>query len=281
MLTTMALVAMAGMVLAAAGPPAEDAPNPACVIRTSAGDIHVELLPRAAPKTVANFVGLAEGTKEFTDPATGKMVKRPFYDNLIFHRVIKNFMLQGGCPSGDGAGGPGYRFADEINATALGLHKMKVMQPGGKTHPCLGVRSQRDFNRLVMTPLYHKMGIRSQEDLSTKLPEVKRKMAELTLKECYENAGYRYDETLESYAPKRGMLAMANSGPNTNGSQFFINLIDTPWLTGKHTVFGKVIRGMDVVDTIGQAQVDARMKPSKDVRILSIRLQTPKRPKKK
>ena len=94
----------------------------------------------------------------------------------------------------------------------------------------------------------------------------------MTLKECYENQGYRYSTTLKSRPPTRGVLAMANSGPNTNGSQFFINLVDTPWLTGKHTVFGKVIKGMDVVDEIGGVEVGERAKPLKDVKILSIRL---------
>ena len=92
------------------------------------------------------------------------------------------------------------------------------------------------------------------------------------MKTCYENLGYHYDDSLKSHAPKRGMVAMANSGPNTNGSQFFINLIDTPWLTGKHTVFGRVIKGMAVVDEIGKTSVDSNNKPTKDVSILSIRL---------
>ena len=246
--------------------------NPVCVIETSNGNISVELLKDNAPKTVQNFIDLAEGTKEFTDLQTGKKVKRPFYDGLIFHRVIKDFMIQGGCPKRNGTGGPGYKFEDEINATALGLDDIKVMQDGGSVHPYLLVRTKEDFQRNVLRPLYKQMGISSQQQFEKRQQEVQQRLKQLTLKTCYENLGYRYNETLKSHAPTRGMLAMANSGPNTNGSQFFINLVDTPWLTGKHTVFGKVIKGMEIVDEIGETPVSSSSKPIKDVRILSIRL---------
>lgn len=180
--------------LAVSGATAAESARPVCLIRTSMGDIHVELFADETPETVKNFIDLAEGKREFKDPGTGQMVKRPFYDNLIFHRVIKNFMIQGGCPLGTGTGGPGYRFEDEINS---------------------GER-----------PSHH---------------------------------------------PLRGVIAMANSGPNTNGSQFFINLVDTPWLAGKHTVFGRVVEGMAVVDKIGSVAVGNGSRPKKDVVILSIR----------
>src|SRR5882724_11981698 len=134
------------------------------VFETSQGNIVVRLLENEAPKTVANFVGLAEGTKEFTNEKTGQKVKKPFYDGLIFHRVIPNFMIQGGCPLGTGTGGPGYQFKDEIVA------------------------------------------------------------------------GIGFD--------KKGLLAMANAGPGTNGSQFFITTAATPWLNGHHTIFGEVTEGM-------------------------------------
>ena len=138
--------------------------------KTSLGDIVVKLLPEKAPKTVENFVSLAEGTKEWKDPRSGQMVKKPLYDGTVFHRVIPRFMIQGGDPLGNGTGGPGYRFADEIGP----------------------------------------------------------------------------DNTFD----RPGLLAMANSGPNTNGSQFFITEVPTPWLNGKHTIFGEVVKGFDLVPKI-------------------------------
>jgi peptidylprolyl isomerase len=138
------------------------------VFQTSMGDVVCQLHFEQTPLTVANFVGLATGEKEFVDPATGASLQRPFYDGLKFHRVIANFMIQGGCPLGTGTGGPGYQFADEI------------------------------------------------------VPEL------------------RHDGP--------GVLSMANAGPGTNGSQFFITHVATPWLDGKHTVFGKVVYGQDVVN---------------------------------
>lgn len=140
------------------------------IFHTSKGTITCSLFEKEAPKTVANFVGLADGTKEWTDPKTGKKVKKRFYDGLIFHRVIPNFMIQGGDPEGTGRGGPGYKFEDEFN------------------------------------------------------PSLK------------------FD--------KPGKLAMANSGPHTNGSQFFITHVPTPWLDNKHTIFGQVVEGQDIVDNI-------------------------------
>jgi cyclophilin family peptidyl-prolyl cis-trans isomerase len=146
------------------------------IIQTNHGPIHVELFPDDAPKTVNNFV---------------KLVNEGFYDRVIFHRVIPDFMIQGGDPTGTGSGGPGYSFEDEFND-----HKVE-----------------------------------------------------------------------------RGALAMANAGPNTNGSQFFIVTTEAaPWLDGKHTVFGRVTDGMDVVDTISELPRDARDKPHDDVVIESVSL---------
>ena len=137
-------------------------------LHTNHGDIVLNLFGEHAPKTVANFVGLATGTKEYRDPASGAMTTGHFYDGLTFHRVIDGFMIQGGDPTGTGRGGPGYRFDDE--------------------------------------PVMRKY--------------------------------------------LRGTLAMANAGPNTNGSQFFINTANNSFLDTKHTTFGKVIAGMDVVAAI-------------------------------
>jgi len=263
------------LVLTATGwsqePKEKEKKNPMCIIQTSMGNIEVELFQNDAPKTVANFIGLAEGTKEFTDTKTGKKVKKPFYDGLIFHRVIKGFMLQAGCPQGNGRGGPGYSFADEINAVALGLDKLKAIDPKKGPHTFLMIRSQEDYHRILVTPLFQSLGITSQKELDKRKEEVAARLKSLTLKEAYENMGYSYSDKGSPHPPVRGSLAMANSGPNTNGSQFFINLADTNWLTGKHTVFGKVIKGMDIVDKIGAVNVDTGHKPIEDVKIISIR----------
>jgi peptidyl-prolyl cis-trans isomerase A (cyclophilin A) len=248
--------------------------NPVAVIKTSMGEIHVELFEDECPKTVANFLGLATGTKEFTDPQTKEKVKRPFYDGLIFHRVIKGFVIQGGCPLGNGRGGPGYRFEDEINANDLGLDKMKVIE-GGRPHPWLQIRDQRDFQMKVIMPLVKQMGYTTQAEIQANMEAINQKLQatvpNLTVKDFLENLGYEYHTGHKSHAPKKGVIAMANSGPNTNGSQFFITLDDTPPLTGKHTVFGHVIKGMDVVEKIGEVQVGEGAKPVEDVKIVSIR----------
>jgi peptidyl-prolyl cis-trans isomerase A (cyclophilin A) len=158
---------------------------------TSLGTIKVRLFNDKSPKTVENFTGLAMGTKEFTDPKTKKPVMSHFYDGLIFHRIIKDFMLQGGCPLGAGTGGPGYKFADEFS------------------------------------------------DL-------------------------KFD--------KPGLLAMANAGPNTNGSQFFITTVPTPWLNNRHTIFGEVTEGMDVVKKIEAVRTAPGDRPIEPVVIKSIRV---------
>lgn len=250
---------------------AEKKKNPVCVIKTSMGDIRVELFAGEAPETVKNFLGLAQGQKEFVDGNSGEKVKKPFYDNLIFHRVIKDFMIQGGCPKGDGSGTPGYTFADEINANDLGLDKIKIVLPDGNLHQYLGILNDKDYTRIVVMPLARKMGITSEQQFAERKEEVKKVIFGMSFKDCYENLGYRYSDKLKSSPPVRGVIAMANNGPDSNGSQFFINLVDTPWLAGKHTVFGKVIRGMEVADKIAQVPVDQSSKPKTTVTILSIR----------
>lgn len=226
--------------------------NPQVLMKTSKGDIVLELFANEAPETVENFIGLAEGTKEFTDAKTKEKVMRPFYDGLVFHRVIKQFMIQGGCPLGTGTGDPGYRFKDEINADALGLNEMKAFSPETGPHPSLMIRSQEDFSRMIVMPVAIKLGIQSQEEFEKRMAEVEAGVNAYTVKDVLESQGYVYGNYPNSTAPVRGVIAMANSGPGTNGSQFFINQVDTPWLAGRHTVFGKVIEGMDVVDAIAE-----------------------------
>ena len=123
-----------------------------------------------------------------------------------------------------------------------------------------------------MMPIFMKLGINSQADLDKRKDEVIKAMNAMTLKDAFENMGYQYNNKNQSHFLKKGVLAMANSGPNTNGSQFFINLIDTPWLNGKHTTFGKVVKGMEIVEKIGLVEVDpGNAKPVKSVTIISIR----------
>jgi len=160
-------------------------------LRTTQGDIEIRLFPDHAPKTVRNFVGLATGEQEWTDPSTGEnKTGTPLYSGTIFHRVIPGFMIQGGDPLGSGRGGPGYRFADEF-------------------HP------------------------------------------DLTFSKPY-------------------LLAMANAGPGTNGSQFFITVGPTDWLNRKHTIFGEVTRGAEVVDAISKVPTGAQDRPRTDIVIQEI-----------
>ena len=161
------------------------------VFDTTAGTLRCTLFPKETPETVANFSGLANGTKDWKNPVSGATKHGiPLYDGTIFHRVIPNFMIQGGDPAGNGSGDPGYKFKDEI-------------------------------------------------------------VSSLTF-------------------DKPGRLAMANSGPNTNGSQFFITLAPTTWLTGKHTVFGEVVEGQDVVKKISEAPRNRQDRPNKDVMVKNV-----------
>jgi len=249
--------------------------NPLLVLSTTRGDILLELLPDAAPGTVANFLGLAEGTKAFIDPYTGQQSQRPFYDGLIFHRSIDGFMIQGGSPTGNGDGTPGYTFANEINATSLGLDRMLVVDTEGYPNPVLGIRSQQDFQQQVLLPLYREMGIDSQETLDARVDAVDQRVRSMTVQQHLEMLGYRFTANLLSRAPVRGVIAMANSGPDSNGSQFFITLADAQWLTGRYTVFGKVRAGQEVADAIGKVRVNADNRPLQEITILSLRRLNP------
>lgn len=229
-------------------------------MRTSLGDITLELLPQEAPRTVENFLGLAFGEKEFVDARTGDTAQRPYYNGLTFHRVIKDFMIQGGCPLGTGTGGPGYAFADEINADSLGLGTTKVQD-----YPA----AFRDVQQLAI----RKLGIGSQEEFTARQEEfvaAAEALLPLSVRDLYAAAGYAYRTDIPSRPVRRGCLAMANAGPNTNGSQFFINQVDTPHLDGKHTVFGHVAAGMDVVDAIAAVATDPSGHPVEPVTIISI-----------
>ena len=169
-------------------------PGTYAIFDTTEGTIVCRLFEKEAPKTVKNFNELAEGSREWTHPSTRKKSKDRLYDGTIFHRVIPNFMVQGGDPAGTGMGGPGYQFEDETKGSP-----------------------------------------------------------------------YKFD--------KPGKLAMANAGPNTNGSQFFITVAATTWLTGNHTIFGEVVEGQDVVDKIANLPRNRQDKPLKDVTLNAVKIE--------
>jgi peptidyl-prolyl cis-trans isomerase A (cyclophilin A) len=169
-------------------------PGTYSTFQTSQGKIICRLFEKEAPKTVANFIDLAEGNREWTHPTNNKKSKDKLFAGTIFHRVIPKFMIQGGDPAGTGFGGPGYKFEDETKG------------------------SPHSFN-------------------------------------------------------KPGKLAMANSGPNTNGSQFFITVAATPWLTGNHTIFGEVVEGQDIVDKISEVDRDRSDKPRTPVVLESVTIE--------
>ncbi|MBN8524445.1 MAG: peptidylprolyl isomerase [Planctomycetes bacterium] len=242
-------------------------------IRTSLGSITCRLFDAGCPVTVGNFCALAEGTRASRDLTSGQLVNRPFYDGLIFHRVIPGFMIQGGDPKGDGTGGPGFQFKDEINAVSLGLDRELALQ-GDQLHPQCAYMGRQ----FVMTYIEPKLQGRQigpdapAEKRNAAIAEIIPQLQTVSLMQFYKDLGYHYDDSLPaSRKPMRGVLAMANSGPDTNGSQFFINLGDTPHLTGKHTVFGEVVAGMEVAIAIAAVPRDERDKPLQPVRIIGIR----------
>lgn len=210
------------------------------VMETTQGNMVLELFYKDAPATVQNFIDLAQGEK-ITINGEGKKEKKRFYDGLSFHRVIPGFMIQGGCPRGDGTGSPGYRFEDEINAKSLGLDKLKL-------------KDLPSYSRYLNNAVVLSMGINSQAELSERMEEAEKNATiakdEFSVLEILHRFGYRYNEVLQSHKAVKGALAMANSGPDTNGSQFFINQVDTPHLDGLHTVFGELVTGMDVLEKI-------------------------------
>jgi cyclophilin family peptidyl-prolyl cis-trans isomerase len=249
----------------------ENLSNPLVLIQTTRGDMVVELFPAEAPLTVENFLGLAEGSKPFIDPATGAQVLRPFYDGLAFHRIMPGFVVQGGSPTGGGDGGPGFVVPDEINAQSLGLDQMSLIDPEGYPNPLLGIGDQASFQQTILKPLYTSMGLHSDADLARRSSEVETRLRGMSLKDFYELLGYRYSNSGLSRAPLRGMLAMAGSGPGTAGSQFFFTLADAPWLAGRHTVFGKLRAGQSVLDTIARVPLGPDGSPMESITILLIR----------
>ncbi|MFO7896708.1 MAG: peptidylprolyl isomerase [Candidatus Cloacimonadales bacterium] len=231
-------------------------------MQTNRGEIKLELWPEIAPKTVDNFVGLASGSKEYTDPNTGEQTTGNFYDGLIFHRVIKDFMIQGGCPQGTGTGGPGYKFEDETYGAG------EPLQGEIKSDP----EAMQIFSEVIIP--YLQAGNKDAE-LEAIVDQCVKDQNGTAIKEHPVEYYLQKTGRTEPITSKGNLLAsvdygticMANSGPNTNGSQFFIvtKKDGASWLDGKHTVFGKVSAGMDVVHEIENVETDGSDKPKDPV----------------
>lgn len=239
-------------------------------IMTSMGEI-VVLLFEDTPVTTSNFIGLAEGTKEWFDYKTQQKVKKRFYDGLTFHRVIKDFMIQGGCPNGDGTGGPGFYFKDECYSNfkqAKGkISDERTAQEAWQNIiiPALRKGNGKIDDPKIMDVVKDVMNKQSGEPLFGWDLEELQKRTKVEWKRGY---GLKHRV---SY----GTLCMANAGPDSNGSQFFIvtKKDGCPWLDGKHTVFGKVVYGMDVAHKIESVDRDSKDKPLKPVVIEKIRIE--------
>ena len=234
----------------------ENPSNPLFSMATSQGEIFIELFARETPNNVANFTALAEGKIELIDESTNTTFKPRYYDGMRFHRVIPGFVIQAGSPSYSPLGGPEELLQDEINADFLGLDEALVLNPDGSFHEILSINEKIDFDSAILRSLYVEMNIETQADLVARQYEVLDRLGAMTLKEVYENLGYRYINDMPSHRVSRGTIALANSGPDQNGPEFFINLIDADYLTGKHTVIGQVVEGMDIADRIGNYPVD-------------------------
>ncbi len=234
----------------------EDSQNPLMLISTSQGEIYLELFPQEAPNNVANFIALAEGEIEFVNPDTGDINKARYYNGMRFHRVIPGFVIQAGSPAYNPFGAQTDLLADEINADFLGLDQISALNPDGSFAEILNIESKSDFHRDILTPLYDRENILDSTSLLSKQYQVLDELRQLSVKSVYENQGYRYTSNLSSRRINRGIVAMANTGPNSNGPEFFISLTDADWLTGKYTVIGRVVDGQEVVDNIGQTEID-------------------------
>lgn len=234
----------------------EDPGNPLLLFNTSRGDIYIEMLRQEAPNNVANFMALANGEVEILDVATNTNFRPRYFDGMRFHRVIPNFIIQAGSPAFHALGGPGTTVDDEINADALGLNREQVLGPGGKFNPLLNITSKADLDREILAPLYRTMRINTLADLNAREDEVAAALQSMTVKRALELKGYQFRSTTVTRGITRGVVALANQGPNTNGPEFFISLQDSAWLNGKYTVIGKVIEGMEVVDAIGAVAID-------------------------
>jgi peptidyl-prolyl cis-trans isomerase A (cyclophilin A) len=249
----------------------EDPQNPLMLINTSQGKIYLELFPEEAPNNIANFIALAEGERKFTSLFSGDSYQIPYYDGMRFHRVVPGFVIQAGSARYSPLGKQLEPLADEINADFLGLDKIPAINADGSFAEILNIANESDFQTEILQPFYDRENIANFSTVLEKQNEILQELQQLSVKSVYENQGYRYDSKLNSRAISRGIVALANSGPNSNGSEFFISLADAPWLTGKHTVIGKVVEGEDVMDDIGTTEIDAAQFSPISTLIFSIR----------
>ena len=249
----------------------EDSQNPLIRISTSKGEMYLELYPLEAPNNVENFIALAEGEKEFTNLKTGEPIQSRYYNGMRFHRVVPGFIIQAGSPANNPLGLQVNLLDDEINANALGLDQILALNPDGSFADVLNIESKPDFHEEILTPLYSQRNITDVEAALSRQYQVLETLQELSVKSVYENQGYRYDDSLESRPIERGTVALANSGPDSNGSEFFISLTAAEWLWGKYTVIGKVVEGQEVMDSIGNTAIDPGQFSSLSTLIYSVR----------
>jgi peptidyl-prolyl cis-trans isomerase A (cyclophilin A) len=249
----------------------EDSQNPLIRISTSKGEMYLELYPLEAPNNVENFIALAEGEKEFTNLKTGEPIQSRYYNGMRFHRVVPGFIIQAGSPAINPLGLQVSLLNDEINANALGLDQIPALNPDGSFADVLNIESKPDFHEEILTPLYSQRNITDVEAALSRQYQVLETLQELSVKSVYENQGYRYDDSLESRPIERGTVALANSGPDSNGSEFFISLTAADWLWGKYTVIGKVVEGQEVMDSIGNTAIDPGQFSSLSTLIYSVR----------
>lgn len=234
----------------------EDSSNPLLNFSTSRGEIYIELLPREAPLNVANVLALATGEKEIEDVESGFVFRPNYYDGQRFHRVIPGFVVQTGAAVNHPLGAPGENLPDEINADSLGLDRQLVMLPGGSVNPMLDINDREEFETRVLRLLLADMDIDERDELENQQEQVYQRLRTLSIKALYELQGYRYQTQFSTRPISRGTVVLANSGPDSNSAEFFIALTDSPSLTGRYTVIGKVVEGMEIADAIGSTEIN-------------------------
>ena len=249
----------------------EDSSNPLMLVSTSAGQIYIEMLPAEAPENVARFIEFTVGEVPLIETDSTLTVSPRYYNGSRFHRVIPNFIIQAGSPEHNAHGRPRDYLADEINASALGLDRLPVILQAGEINPILNTDSQQEFANRVLEPLYRQLGIDSPEQLETEESAIIDALQSLTVMRLYEYEGYRYQNRYPTRAITRGIVALANDGPNRNGPEFFISLSDAPWLDGRYTVIGRVVEGMETADSIGDKPIQPVNPDPESTRIYSIR----------